>query len=161
MLETVGIGIVNLVFTLVAMWQVDRLGRRPLMLMGAAGLTVLYVVLAIALQHSWNAGWISLFVLLPIAVYATSLAPITWVLISEIFPNNIRGAASSVAIVSLWLAYFILVFTFPILAEKLGTYGPFYFYAFICLLGFLFIRYRVKETKGRTLEELEQTMRMH
>lgn len=161
LLETVSIGIVNLLFTLIAMWQVDRLGRRPLMLTGAASLAVLYIVLAFALQHSWSAGWVSLFVLLPIAVYAASLAPVTWVLISEIFPNNIRGAATSVAIVSLWLAYFILVFTFPILAEKLGTYGPFYFYAFICLLGFLFIRYRVKETKGRTLEELEQTMRMH
>lgn len=161
LLETVSIGIVNLLFTLIAMWQVDRLGRRPLMLTGAASLAVLYIVLAFALQHSWSTGWVSLFVLLPIAVYAASLAPVTWVLISEIFPNNIRGGATSVAIVSLWLAYFILVFTFPILAEKLGTYGPFYFYAFICLLGFLFIRYRVKETKGRTLEELEQTMCMH
>jgi len=94
-------------------------------------------------------------------MYATSLAPVTWVLISEIFPNKIRGVASSVAIVSLWGAYFILVFTFPILAESLGTYGPFYLYAVICLLGFLFVKSRVKETKGQTLEELEQNLIRH
>jgi MFS family permease len=94
-------------------------------------------------------------------MYATSLAPVTWVLISEIFPNNIRGLASSVAIVSLWAAYFVLVFTFPVLAEKLGTYGPFYLYAGICLLGFLFVKSRVKETKGQTLEELEQHLVRH
>lgn len=161
LLETVAIGIVNLLFTLVAMWQVDKLGRRPLMLAGAGGLAVLYILLAMALQQAWNTAWISLFVLAAIATYATSLAPVTWVLISEIFPNKIRGIASSVAIVSLWLAYFILVFTFPILAERLGTYGPFYFYAFICVLGFLFVRSKVKETKGQTLEELEQTMAVH
>jgi SP family xylose:H+ symportor-like MFS transporter len=153
--ETVAIGIVNLFFTLLAMYQVDRLGRRPLMLMGSAALSVLYITLAFLLQSHAAAGLVSIFVLLAISIYATSLAPVTWVLISEIFPNHIRGVASSVAIVSLWGAYFILVFTFPILAAKLGTYGPFYLYAVICLLGFLFILKKVKETKGQTLEELE------
>ena len=159
--ETVAIGIVNVLFTLVAMWQVDKLGRRPLMLIGSLGLAILYIALAAALQYKWSAGFVSLFVLLAIATYATSLAPVTWVLISEIFPNKIRGVASSVAIVSLWIAYFILVFTFPILAEKLGTYGPFYFYAIICFFGFLFVKSKVKETKGKTLEELESVMVVH
>ena len=145
--ETVAIGIVNLLFTLVAMWQVDKLGRRPLMLAGSISLAILYIALAMALQHSWSAGWVSLFVLMAIATYATSLAPVTWVLISEIFPNKIRGTASSLAIVSLWIAYFILVFTFPILAERLGTYGPFYFYAFICFIGFIFIKLKGKRNK--------------
>lgn len=159
--ETVSIGIVNLVFTVVAMWQVDKLGRRPLMLIGSLGLSIVYIVLAFLLQSQASAGLVSLFVLLAIAMYATSLAPVTWVLISEIFPNNIRGVASSVAIVSLWGAYFILVFTFPILAEELGTYGPFYLYAIICFLGFLFVKSKVKETKGRTLEELEIDLVRH
>lgn len=159
--ETVAIGIVNLVFTLVAMWQVDKLGRRPLMLIGSIGLSVVYIILAFLLQNHAAAGIVSIFVLLAIAMYATSLAPVTWVLISEIFPNKIRGVASSIAIVSLWAAYFILVFTFPILAEKLGTYGPFYLYAGICLLGFLFVKSKVRETKGRTLEELEQDLVRH
>jgi SP family xylose:H+ symportor-like MFS transporter len=159
--ETVAIGIVNLVFTLLAMWQVDKLGRRPLMLYGSLGLSILYIVLAVALQNHFPAGLVSIFVLLAISTYAISLAPVTWVLISEIFPNKIRGVASSVAIVSLWLAYFILVFTFPILAKKLGTYGPFYLYAVICFLGFLFVKARVTETKGQTLEELEENLIRH
>lgn len=159
--ETVAIGFVNLVFTLVAMWQVDKLGRRPLMLVGSLGLSVVYIVLAVLLQNQAAAGIVSVFVLLAIGMYATSLAPVTWVLISEIFPNKIRGVASSVAIVALWGAYFILVFTFPILAEKLGTYGPFYLYAGICAFGFLFVKGRVRETKGKTLEELEQDLIRH
>jgi sugar porter (SP) family MFS transporter len=159
--ETVSIGAVNLIFTVLAMWQVDKLGRRPLMLIGSIGLAVVYVVLAYLLQIQATAGLVSAFVLLAIALYSTSLAPVTWVLISEIFPNRIRGVASSVAIVSLWIAYFILVFTFPILAEKIGTFGPFYLYAVICFLGFLFILKKVRETKGKTLEQLEDNLMAH
>lgn len=159
--ETVAIGIVNLVFTLFAMWQVDKLGRKPLMLFGSIGLSITYIILAYLLQSGAAAGLVSVFVLIAISMYASSLAPVTWVLISEIFPNHIRGLASSVAIVSLWGAYFILVFTFPILAEKLGTYGPFYLYAVICFFGFLFVLKKVRETKGKTLEELENTFVGH
>lgn len=159
--ETVAIGVVNLIFTLFAMWQVDRLGRKPLMLVGSIGLSITYLVLAYLLQSGAAAGLVSIFVLIAISMYASSLAPVTWVLISEIFPNHIRGLASSVAIVSLWGAYFILVFTFPILAEELGTYGPFYLYAVICFLGFVFVLKKVKETKGKTLEELENTFVGH
>ncbi|RZK66344.1 MAG: MFS transporter [Pedobacter sp.] len=159
--ETVAIGIVNLVFTFFAMWQVDKLGRKPLMLFGSIGLSITYIILAYLLQSGAAAGLVSVFVLIAISMYASSLAPVTWVLISEIFPNHIRGLASSVAIVSLWGAYFILVFTFPILAEKLGTYGPFYLYAVICFLGFLFVLKKVRETKGKTLEELESTFVGH
>ncbi|MBD1433105.1 sugar porter family MFS transporter [Sphingobacterium sp. DN00404] len=161
LLETVSIGVVNLIFTFLAMWQVDRLGRRPLMLFGAIGLALSYVGLALLLQTGAYTALISIVVLLAIAIYATSLAPVTWVIISEIFPNRIRSKASSIAIISLWAAYFILVFTFPVLVEKLGAYGPFYLYAGICLLGFLFIKLRVKETKGQTLEQLEETFTSH
>jgi MFS transporter, SP family, xylose:H+ symportor len=159
--ETVAIGVVNLIFTLLAMLLVDKIGRRPLMLYGALGLAVLYLALSILLQSKANAGWVSAVVLLAIATYATSLAPVTWVLISEIFPNKIRGIASSVAVVSLWAAYFVLVFTFPVLAQQLGTYGPFYLYAIVCFLGFLFVKNKVKETKGKTLEEVEKVMMGH
>ncbi len=159
--ETVAIGAVNLLFTFVAMWQVDKLGRRPLMLFGALGLAVLYVVLATLLQNQSGPGLVSLTVLAAIGTYSMSLAPVTWVLIAEIFPNKIRGLASSVAIVALWGAYFVLVFTFPILAEKLGTYGPFWMYSAICFLGFLFILTKVRETKGKTLEELEGVFTPH
>ncbi|MCK7555916.1 MFS transporter [Chitinophaga sedimenti] len=141
------------------MWQVDKLGRRPLMLAGSLGLTITYFVLSFLLQTKAPAGAVSIVVLIAIALYATSLAPVTWVIISEIFPNHIRGQASSVAIVSLWLANFVLVFTFPILSTVLGAYGPFYMYGAICLLGFFFVKRRVKETKGQTLEQLGEVIR--
>lgn len=161
LMETVVISLVNLVFTILAMWQVDKLGRRPLMLVGSLGLSVLYIILAFLLQHNAAAGYVSIFVMLAIGMYAMSLAPVTWVLIAEIFPNRVRGAASAVATICLWGAYFILVFTFPVLARKLGTYGPFYMYAIICFLGFLFVKSRVKETKGQTLEALEEQLIRH
>ncbi|MFP5081711.1 sugar porter family MFS transporter [Pedobacter sp. JCM 36344] len=159
--ETVAIGIVNLAFTILAMTQVDKLGRKPLMLIGAAGLSVAYLVIAYLLNIHASANLISLFILVAIALYSTSIAPVTWVLISEIFPNRIRGIASSISIVSLWGAYFVLVFTFPILAKVIGTYGPFYLYSAICFAGFIFIKFKVKETKGQTLEELESNFVSH
>jgi sugar porter (SP) family MFS transporter len=161
LLEILAIGAVNTAFTLLAMWQVDKIGRRPLMLMGSLGLSVIYLVLALLLKEEAGIVYVSLCVFLAIGMYATSLAPVTWVIISEIFPNDIRGVATSVAVVSLWIAYFILVFTFPVLAELIGIYGAFYLYAAICFSGFLFIRAKVKETKGQTLEELGQSFTGH
>jgi sugar porter (SP) family MFS transporter len=155
--ETVAIGVVNLVFALVAMWQVDKLGRKPLMLFGSGALAILYIALALLLKNQASTIYVSIVVLAAISVYSMSLAPVTWVLISEIFPNKIRGLASSVAIVSLWAAYFVLVFTFPILAEKIGTYGPFWLYSAICVAGFIFIKIKVIETKGKTLEEMDSS----
>ncbi|MBS1668394.1 MAG: sugar porter family MFS transporter [Bacteroidetes bacterium] len=155
LLQTVFIGGVNLVFTIAAMLLVDRLGRKPLMLIGSAGLALLYVAVALMLAtHSPSVSW---FLLAAIGIYALSLAPVTWVLISEIFPNKIRGEATSISVLSLWAAYFVLVFTFPPLFEKLQD-RSFYIYAVICVIGFLFILLKVKETKGKTLEELENIM---
>ncbi|MCD2425671.1 sugar porter family MFS transporter [Niabella pedocola] len=157
--QTVFIGLVNMICTLIAMWQVDKLGRKPLMLLGAIGLTILYVISAALLkQQSAAASW---SLLAAIGLYAMSLAPVTWVLISEIFPNKVRGAATSIAVLALWASYAILTFTFPILAKKLGTYTPFYIYAGICVLGFLFVKFRVKETKGKSLEEMDTVFSGH
>lgn len=155
LLQTVFIGGVNLVFTILAMVLVDRLGRKPLMLIGAGGLTILYVIVVQMLgAHSANVSW---FLLASIGIYAMSLAPVTWVLISEIFPNKVRGEATSIAVLSLWAAYFVLVFTFPILFEKLQD-KSFYIYSVVCAIGFLFVWWKVRETKGKTLEELENVM---
>jgi len=99
-----------------------------------------------------------LLVLAAIACYSMSLAPVTWVVISEIFPNRIRGAAMAVAVAALWLACFILTYTFPILKEKLGPDGTFWLYAAICALGLLFIWEKLPETKGRTLEQIESEL---
>ena len=155
LLQTVFIGGVNLAFTILAMLLVDKLGRKPLMLIGAGGLAILYVIIVILLGgHSPYVSW---FLLASIGIYAMSLAPVTWVLISEIFPNKVRSEATAVAVISLWAAYFILVFTFPVLFEKLQE-KSFYIYSVVCVLGFFFVWLKVKETKGKTLEELENVM---
>lgn len=157
--QTIFIGIINLLFTLLAMWQVEKMGRRALMLFGSLGLAVLYLISAVLLQiKSPAAAWT---LLAAIGTYAVSLAPVTWVLISEIFPTKIRGMAISVAVIALWFSYAILVFTFPILASKLGAYTPFYIYAVICLIGFWFVAKKVKETKGKSLEDLEDAFAGH
>lgn len=158
LLQTVFIGGVNLFFTILTMLMVDRLGRKPLMLIGAGGLAILYVIV-VQLLGSGSAA-VSWFLLAAIGMYAMSIAPVTWVLISEIFPAKVRGAAITVAVVSLWAAYFILVFTFPVLFERLKE-NTFYIYAGICAAGFAFIWFKVKETKGQTLEEVEVTMSVH
>ena len=96
-----------------------------------------------------------LITLCTIACYALSLAPVTWVLISGGFPNRIRGLGVSISVSALWLASFLLTFTFPVLNHWLGTAGAFWIYGAICMAGFLFVLARVPETKGKTLEEIE------
>lgn len=158
LLQTVFIGVVNLLFTVLAMALVDKLGRKPLMLFGSGGLAILYVIITSLIgSKSDHVSW---FLLAAIALYATSLAPVTWVLIAEIFPNKVRSLATTISILSLWAAYFILTFTFPILYAKLQD-KTFYIYAAICAIGFLFVRLKVKETKGATLEEMDNLFSPH
>ena len=151
-------GSVNLVFTFVALGMVDRWGRRGLMLLGSAGLSVIYIAIG-ACYHFDVKGWpLLVLVLAAIGCYAMSLAPVTWVVISEIFPNRIRGAAMSVAVTALWIACFILTYTFPILNQSVGAANTFWIYAAICVAGLIFIRARLPETKGKTLEEIEKQL---
>ncbi len=148
-------GAVNLLFTFVAIAFVDRYGRRILMLIGSAGLAIIYSCLG-AFYYIHSRG-IHMLVLVVAAIgcYAMSLAPVTWVVISEIFPNRIRGAAMSIAVTALWVASFILTYTFPLFNHSLGAAKTFWIYAAICVVGFLFIRARLPETKGKTLEQIE------
>ncbi len=149
-------GSVNLAFTFVALGTVDRFGRRPLMLFGAAGLAIIYTVLA-ACFHAGVQGPVMLtLVLAAIACYSMSLAPVTWVVISEIFPNRIRGAAMSIAVAALWLGCFLITFTFPLLKAQLGASGCFFLFAGICVAGFIFIQFTLPETKNKSLEEIER-----
>jgi SP family sugar porter-like MFS transporter len=148
-------GIVNIVFTFVAIFTVDRLGRRRLMLIGTAGLAIIYTVLGAAYFTGSHGIHMVALILAAIACYAMSLAPVTWVIIAEIFPNRIRGAAMSVAVVALWAACTVLTFTFPFLNQQLGSHGTFWLYAAICLLGFVFVLRRLPETKDKTLEQIE------
>jgi len=151
-------GSVNLVFTLVAMRMVDSWGRRNLMMLGSSGLAAIYIVLGYSYFFGIQDLAILLLVVLAIAIYALTLAPVTWVVLSEIFPNRIRGAAMAIATTSLWIASFFLTYTFPFLNKTLNASGTFWLYAFICIAGFLFILKRLPETKGKTLEELEEKL---
>jgi SP family sugar porter-like MFS transporter len=150
--------VVNLAFTFVAIRTVDRWGRRRLLLLGSAGLALLYLVLGISYFAHLQGMIILVIVLLCIAVYGMTLAPVTWVVLSEIFPNRVRGVAMAVATTMLWVASSILVLTFPYLNRGLDAHGTFWLYAGICLFGFLFILRYLPETKGRTLEQIEREL---
>jgi len=149
-------GITNVVFTFVAIYTVDKWGRRKLMLTGASGLAVIYLLLG-SFYFIGVTGWpMLLLVMMAIACYAMSLAPVIWVVLSEIFPNKIRGLAMSVSTFFLWTACFLLTYTFPLLNEWLKASGTFWIYGGICIAGFLFILKFLPETKGKSLEEIEK-----
>jgi sugar porter (SP) family MFS transporter len=151
-------GTVNLVFTLVAMFTVDKWGRKKLMVFGASGLAITYLLLGSAFYFQLKGVAVLSLVVVAIAIYAMSLAPITWVILSEIFPNRVRGAAMALSTFALWIACFILTYTFPLLNKSFGAAGTFWLYAGICVLGFLFVLRKLPETKGKTLEEIESEL---
>lgn len=151
-------GIANLVFTFVAIYTVDRLGRKTLMLTGSIGLAGIYTLLGLSYFFEFKGVLMIVFVVLAIGFYAMSLGPVTWVLLSEIFPNKVRGVAMAVCTAALWIASFLLTYTFPFLNSGLGTGGTFLLYAVICFCGFLFVWRRIPETKGKSLEELEKEL---
>lgn len=148
-------GTVNLIFTLVAMRVVDSWGRRKLMLTGSLGLAIIYFFMGGSYILGLKGVVVLVLVLMAIATYAMTLAPITWVVLSEIFPNRVRGLAMAIATTALWVASFILTYTFPLLNNWLKAGGTFWLYAFICLSGFLFILRKLPETRGKSLEEIE------
>lgn len=148
-------GTVNVAATIAALYLVDRVGRRALMLWGSVGLAIIYAILG-ACYHFHVTGFAVLaLVLLAIACYGVSLAPVVWVVISEIFPNRVRGIAMSIAVGSLWIACFLLTYTFPLMNKALGAAGTFWIYAVFCVLGYMFTLKKLPETKGKTLEEIE------
>jgi len=158
MINIVLTGAINLVFTLIAIGLVDRAGRRILMLIGCAGIGFFHACIGMAYFMQWKGMAVLVLTLCTLGSYALSLAPITWVLISEIFPNRIRGAAISVAVSALWIACFILTYTFPILNGALGAAKTFWLYSAVCFAGFVFIFMKVPETKGKSLEQLEKEL---
>jgi len=151
-------GTVNMAFTFLALATVDHWGRRSLMLFGCAGIALSHLLMGGAYVLELKGLVVLVLALGAIACYAMSLAPVTWVLISEIFPNRIRGTAISVAVSSLWIACFLLTYTFPRLERSIGTGNTFWIYAAICAVGFVFIRAFVPETKGKSLEDIERQL---
>jgi SP family sugar porter-like MFS transporter len=148
-------GAVNAVFTMVALFTIDRYGRRPLLLSGIAGLIVIYAALGMCYELHVHGKPMLILVVLAIACYAMSLAPVTWVVISEIFPTRVRGTAMSVAVGTLWIACFVLTYTFPILNARLGPAMTFWSYGIVCVIGWLFLYSRLPETKEKSLEQIE------
>ncbi len=151
-------GIANVVFTIVALYTVDRLGRRSLMLFGAAGLGLIYLTLGTCYYLHVTGFFMVVLVVAAIAVYAMTLGPVTWVLLSEIFPNRVRGVAMATCTFALWTGCCTLTFSFPSLNASLGSSGTFWIYSAICICGFLFFLRRCPETKGKSLEQLEQEL---
>lgn len=151
-------GFVMLVATFGAIGTVDKWGRRPLMLIGAGGLAITYTVLGFCYFLQLKGIAVLVTVLVAIAIYSMTLAPITWVLLSEIFPNRIRGAAMSVCVSALWIGCFALTVSFKQINTVLGSAGTFWMYAVICLAGFIVMLVRLPETRGKTLEDIEREL---
>lgn len=155
MLNIVITGAINLIFTVIAMLLVDRLGRRRLMIFGCLAVGISHLAVSLAYRAHLHGQWILIITLCAIASYAMSLAPVTWVLITEIFPNRMRAAGVSFSVATLWIASFLLTYTFPFLNQKFGTSGAFLSYAFICFAGAAFVFFQVDETKGQSLEHMQ------
>jgi MFS transporter, SP family, xylose:H+ symportor len=162
LLQQVIVGITNLGFTIIAIWTVDKIGRKPLMLVGSAGMGISLMAMGWAGYTQAMGMWMLIFVLSYIACFALSVGPVTWVILAEIFPTRIRGRAMSIATVCLWLANTVVSQTFPMmdenpfLIEKFHHGFPFFIYGLLCVV-LLFVVWRwVPETKGKSLEEIEK-----
>jgi SP family xylose:H+ symportor-like MFS transporter len=161
LLQTILVGSVNLIFTVVAIVTVDKFGRKPLMIIGALGMAVSMILLGLAF-YAHNEGLLALiFILSYTAFFAMSWGPVTWVLLSEIFPNSIRGAMS-IAVAAQWIANWLVSLTFPIMNDNqwltsLFNHGfSYWIYGVMGILAALFVWKLVPETKGKTLEEIEK-----
>ncbi len=158
MLQIVVIGSVMVISVIFTIMLVDRYGRKTLMLVGTGGLALIYIVEGYFFSVGVQGIPIVVLTLLSVAVYSFTLAPVVWVILSEIFPNRIRGAAMSLSAVALWVGNFSLTFTFPSIKESLGWTMNFWLYAAICILGFVIIVFRLPETRGKSLEQIERDL---
>lgn len=154
--DTVIVGFVNLLFTLVAFAIVDRLGRKPLLLIASAGMGLSLSLLGyFFVLERFEGPWVLLFTLAYVASFAVAMGPVVWVVISEIFPTRVRGRAMSIATVCLWISCFAVSQFFPLMLETLHG-SVFFIYAGLCAVAFVFVAVFVPETKGKTLEEIER-----
>jgi sugar porter (SP) family MFS transporter len=154
----VAIGVVNFAMTIVALWVIDRLGRRPLMMLASGGMAVALLVLGLLFQvEPPPAVMILAVILIYVASFGVGLGPGVWVVISELFPTRIRGRAMSIATLCLWLACILITSTFLTLVEAIGSSGAFWVYAAMSLVTFVFVWRVMPETKGRSLEEIERS----
>ena len=151
-------GIANVIFTIVALYTIERWGRRTLILLGAGGLGLIYLMLGTCYFFEVKGFAMVCLVVAAISTYAMTLGPVTWTLLAEIFPNRIRGIAMATCTFALWAGCCTLTFSFPSMNAALGSSGTFWIYSAICVCAFIFLWNRCPETKGKSLEELEQEL---
>ncbi len=156
LMQTVLVGVINVLFTLVAIKYVDKWGRRTLLLLGAGGMAVCLAIVGSAFYFGFAQGYLVLIAILAyIAFFAISLGPLTFVVISEIFSNRNRGMAMSVCIFFLWAAVYLVSQTFPMLLASIGSAYTFWIYMVMAIGAFVFVLKMIPETKGKSLEEIE------
>lgn len=158
MLNIVVIGSVMVLSVFITLFTVDRLGRKTLLLIGTSAMAIIYGLIGYCFYANYNGVVIVLLVLANVMFYSFTLAPLLWVVLSEIFPNRIRGAAMSIAALAHWVGNFTLTYTFPSIKENLGWANNFWLYALICGVGFVVLLKVLPETKGKTLEEIEHDL---
>ena len=151
-------GIANVVFTIVALYTIEKWGRRTLILLGAGGLGLIYLILGTCYFFEVKGFVMVALVVAAISTYAMTLAPVTWTLLAEIFPNRIRGIAMATCTFALWVGCCTLTFSFPSMNAALGSSGSFWIYSAICICAFVFLFRNCPETKGKSLEELEKEL---
>jgi len=151
-------GIANVLFTFVALYTIEKWGRRTLMLIGASGLGIIYLTLGTCYALGMTGVLMVGLVVAAISVYAMTLGPVTWTLLAEIFPNRIRGIAMATCTFALWVGCCTLTFSFPSMNAALGSSGSFWIYSGICLCAFIFLYRHCPETKGKSLDELEKEL---
>lgn len=167
LLWTISIGVCMMLFTVIAVWTVDKVGRKPLMIAGTSGMGICLLACGMAFFSQKTGAWALLFIMGYIACFSLSVGPVTWVILSEIFPTKIRGRAMAIATFCLWVANFIVSQTFPMLDKNeylvahFNHAFPFWVYSGFCIALVIFVWKVVPETKGRTLEEIEQSWLLH
>ena len=161
--QTICVGTTNVVFTILAMVFVDRLGRKPLLIAGSIGMAFCLAGMGWSVMHQSSSASLLAYVLLYIACFAFSVGPVTWILLSELFPTILRARAMAVSTAALWTANFLVSQTFPMLDQnsfliaRFSHGFPFFVYAFFCVVEVWFVSTFIQETKNRSLEEIEQS----
>ncbi|OHB45263.1 MAG: hypothetical protein A2Y13_03675 [Planctomycetes bacterium GWC2_45_44] len=158
MLSLVFQGLTMLIFCVVAMFIVDHIGRKSLMIVGTLGISIIHLLIGLSFHYQKTGILVVVLVMIAIALYAMTLAPIVWVLLSELFPNRVRGVAMGISVVALWVGYLILTYTFPIMREQIGIAKTFWIYSAFLFVAFLVICFALPETKGKSLEQIERDL---
>jgi sugar porter (SP) family MFS transporter len=162
LLSTVGIGVVNFIFTIIAINFIDRIGRKTLMLIGSIGLIATLGLVALAFYTGTTGGWsVTVYLLVYIAFFAFSQGAVIWVFISEIFPNDVRAKGQTLGSTTHWVMAAIIAFSFPVVTEKVGGGNTFLFFSIMMIIQLFFVWKLMPETKGRSLEQIERTLVLH